>query len=218
MLAALDELSRDLESAVRALKLGPSSSAEATLNQHLASAPTAPAIDRFDGVLFDALDAASLEESSRARAGERVAIASALFGLVGALDPIPAYRLSADSRLPGAPLRRRWGGAISTALDARPDLVIDLRSEAYRALGPLAPGPARVDVRVVAVGPDGAVRALNHFNKAAKGAFTRRVLESPVAPSSRADLLDWARDAGISLRPGVGEVLDLVADEALLGH
>ena len=60
-----------------------------------------PAIDRYTGVLFDALDAPSLDADAREFARETVVVHSALFGLVGALDEIPAYRLSHDSRLPG---------------------------------------------------------------------------------------------------------------------
>ncbi|MFZ8521077.1 peroxide stress protein YaaA, partial [Staphylococcus aureus] len=73
-----------------------------------------------------------------------VLVHSAPFGPVGALDGIPAYRLAASTSLPGLPsLRKIWADAVTAAIrDARPDLVLDLRSEAYAALGPV---PADVD-------------------------------------------------------------------------
>ena len=44
-----------------------------------------------------------MTRGQRARAGRRLAVGSALFGLVHGEDPIPAYRLSAGSALPGLP-------------------------------------------------------------------------------------------------------------------
>ena len=60
------------------------------------------AIDRYTGVLYDALDAASLDASARRWLGRHVLIHSAPLGPVGALDRIPAYRLGAAASLPGS--------------------------------------------------------------------------------------------------------------------
>lgn len=201
-LDALVRLSDDVEAAMAALRLGPKLRVEAERNRELLHAPTAPALDRFDGVLYDALDAAMLSVEARSAAGDRVAIASALFGLLGALDPIPAYRLSADSRLPGVRLRALWREPIAQVLAARTGLLLDLRSEAYAALGPI---PERDDARYLRVVTDdgaGQRRALNHFNKAGKGALVRALLESGAAPASVDELLAWGRSAGVRLEPG----------------
>src|SRR4030095_5058044 len=92
-------LAGDHDAAMRALKLGPRQAPEVERNRRLRDSPTMPAIDRYTGVLFDALDASSLSNAARSFAGDTVLVHSALFGLVGALDPIPAYRLSHDSRV-----------------------------------------------------------------------------------------------------------------------
>ena len=76
-----------------------------------------PAIALYTGVLYDAFDAASLSAAEAERAHEVVAVHSALFGLVAAGDPIPAYRLSFDSRLPGTTLKRAWAAPVTTALE-----------------------------------------------------------------------------------------------------
>ncbi|GAB3408306.1 peroxide stress protein YaaA [Schumannella luteola] len=212
-LAAVAELSRDLPAAARALKLGPKSAADAALNVDLADAPTMPAIDRFDGVLYESLDAASLAAPARAWLGRSVVVSSALLGLVGALDPVPAYRLSADSRLPGLSLGRHWRAAQTELLAGVDGVVLDLRSEAYAGLGP---APVRADsayLRVVTEGADGRARALNHFNKAAKGRLTRALAESEVAPASLDELLAWAESAGFVLRRGAVGELDLVVEQ-----
>ena len=185
--------------ALRALKLSARQVGEVERNRRLRSAGTMPAIDRYTGVLFDALDAAGLTETSRAFAGSTVMVHSALFGLIGALDPIPAYRLSHDSRVPGDGLRSLWRMPLATRLEARTGLILDLRSEGYAALGPAPARGGSVFVRIVAQGPDGRRRALGHFNKHAKGAFTRALLVDRPSLETVDDLIAWAREAGFSL-------------------
>jgi len=210
------ELAADPATATRALKLGPRQATEIERNLRLLDAPTMPALDRYAGVLFDALDAGTLDAAARSFAAETVMVHSALFGLVGALDPIPAYRLSHDSRVPGIGLRRYWRDALAKRLAARSGLIVDLRSEGYADLGP---APARDDsvfVRVVSVGADGRRRALNHFNKQAKGRFTRIMLESRPRLTSVGDLVDWGAQQGFTLdvRAGTATVpleVELVA-------
>ncbi len=201
---ALIALSSDEEVAARVLKLSAKRRHEIADNAALRTAPTMPAVDRYTGVLFDALDAGSLAREARAWLRGHVLIQSAPFGPVGALDGIPAYRLAAGVSLPGVPaLRRVWADAVRDALAAsRPSFVLDLRSEAYAALGPLPPGIASSYVRVVSEGEGGAVRALNHFNKHAKGAFVRDLAQQRPRVSGVADLRAWASSAGWTLRDG----------------
>jgi cytoplasmic iron level regulating protein YaaA (DUF328/UPF0246 family) len=191
-------LAADPEAMMRALKLGPRLAGEVDRNAQLRSAPTMPAIDRYTGVLYDALEAPSLDADARAFAASTVAVHSALFGLVGALDAIPAYRLSHDSRLPGERLKARWRRPVGDVLDAREGLVIDLRSEGYADLGPAPRRPDSVFVRVVADDGSGR-RALNHFNKRAKGLFTRALVEQRPTLETAGDLLAWAASAGFEL-------------------
>ncbi|QAY74461.1 peroxide stress protein YaaA [Agromyces protaetiae] len=196
---AVTELAGDPDAMMRALKLGPRQAVEVTRNAALAVSPTMPAIDRYTGVLYDALDAPTLDDSALAYAGEHVFVHSALFGLVGALDPIPAYRLSHDSRLPGRRLRDEWRAPIASTLAAHDGVIVDLRSEGYVGLGPATSREGSHFVRVVAEDESGRKRALNHFNKRAKGLFTRALLEQRPAIESIDDLLSWAASAGIGL-------------------
>lgn len=206
-------LSADEDASARVLKLSARRLHEIADNAALRSAATLPAVDRYTGVLFDALDAGTLDASARAWLGSHVLIHSAPFGPVGALDGIPVYRLAASTSLPGLPSPRRiWADAVTTAMGrARPDFVVDLRSEAYAALGPV---PADVDgvyVRVVSESSDGTVRALNHFNKKAKGHLARALASTDAQIGSRGALVEWARSQGIVMRDrGVGEVELLV--------
>jgi cytoplasmic iron level regulating protein YaaA (DUF328/UPF0246 family) len=209
ILAALRALSRNLSAAAGMLRLGPSSASEAARNRVITTSPTMAAIDRYDGVLFEELDAGSLPVAARRFAGEHLAIGSALFGLTGALDEIPAYRLSHDSRLPGTTLRKAWA-PVADVLAAHTGLIVDLRSEGYAALLPIPRRDDAVYVRVVAEGDDGRRRALNHFNKKGKGAFARRLLLAGIDHPDVEALLAWAATHGIRLERGAPGELDLV--------
>jgi cytoplasmic iron level regulating protein YaaA (DUF328/UPF0246 family) len=207
---AVRTLARDPAAAAVALKLGATQAGEVAANRAIRRSPVMPALDRYDGVLYEALDAATLTPDERAFAGRHVAIASAAFGLTLALDPIPAYRLSHDSRLPGLPLGRLWREPLTALLAQTPGPLVDLRSEGYAALGPLPSRPDAVFVRVVSEDAAGRKRALNHFNKAGKGSFTRAVLRAGVALPDVDALVTWAAGAGFRLEPGAPGELDLV--------
>ncbi|MGH1548144.1 YaaA family protein [Leifsonia poae] len=214
VVGALVELSADREASVKALKLGPKQAGEVERNRSLPTAPTMRALERYTGVLYDALEASSLSDAEWQAAAESVAVQSALFGLVGAADPIPAYRLSFDSKLStkrgAASLKKRWAAAGAAALAERDDLLLDLRSEGYAALAPLPDREGAHYVRVLARGDDGQVRALNHFNKQAKGLLTRAIVEAGASFGSTDHLLEWAEEEGYELRPAADGSRDLL--------
>ncbi|GEC75247.1 YaaA family protein [Microbacterium maritypicum] len=212
VLEALIDLAADEEAARRVLKLSEGQRGDIAHNRALRSSPTMPAIDRYTGVLFDALDARSLSAASRRWLGEHVWIHSAPLGPVGALDALPTYRLAAGTSLPGLPaLRRHWAEATSAAIaEADPSFVLDLRSEAYVALGPVPGSVASAYVRVVTAHG----RALNHFNKKSKGLLVRAIAEDRPRVSSLRGLRAWAQKRGIVFRDGAQPgILELVVEE-----
>lgn len=213
VLGALEELSADAATAARVLKLSPRQLGEIDDNARVRTAPAMPAVDRYTGVLYDALDAASLDSSARAWLGRNVLIHSAPLGPVWALDRIPAYRLGAGTSLPGVgSLRRLWAAPTEAALGSlRARFVLDLRSEAYVALGPVPSSVSSAYVRVVAEGDGGAVRALNHFNKHAKGALVRRLAIERPRIGSREAFMRWADAAALRVRDGAAGELELFA-------
>jgi cytoplasmic iron level regulating protein YaaA (DUF328/UPF0246 family) len=213
VLAALEELSTDAETAARILKLGATQLGDIDDNARVRTSAVMPAVDRYTGVLYDALGAASLDSAARTWLGHHVLIHSAPLGPVGALDRIPTYRLGAAASLPGVPpLRRLWSATVSAALEASaPRFVLDLRSEAYVGLGPVPASIPSAYVRIVSEGPDGAVRALNHFNKQAKGALVRRLAVERPRVSSRAGFVRWADAAGLRVRESSSGEIELFA-------
>ncbi|MGM7666179.1 YaaA family protein [Microbacterium sp. A93] len=197
---ALIALAQDPVEARRVLKLSDRQLGDIEHNAALRSAPTMPAIDRYTGVLYDALDATALDAKARRWLGQHVWIHSAPFGPIGALDRIPAYRLAAGTSLPGVPpLRRHWADATSAAMaQEETSFILDLRSEAYVALGPLPASLPSAYVRVVTEHG----RALNHFNKKAKGELVRALSEDRPRVRGFSSLQEWAATRGIIIRSG----------------
>lgn len=206
--AALRRLSRSVGASMQALNLGPTQRFEIDRNRELTASATMPALERYTGVLYDGLEAQTLSATERAFAEQHLVIHSALFGLLRASDPIPAYRLSHDSKLPALSLRRHWRAAVTAAIAAQPGLVLDLRSESYVSLGPASNGAHYV--RVVSEDDRGRRIALSHFNKKGKGEFARAVIAAGIDHDTVDSLLDWAAGSGIRLERGAEGQLDLV--------
>jgi hypothetical protein len=183
-----------LRDAPAVLKLGARNAHEARWNRELTTGPALPAVERYTGVLYDGLGAATLAPEARGWVDEHVVIASALFGLVRAADPIPLYRLSGSTTLPDLSLKAHWRDAVAAAIRSTGEWVLDARSEAYVALGAAPTGSAFLHVET----SDG--RALNHFNKHAKGELVRALAERGAEASSRAELLAWADANGVRLQ------------------
>lgn len=200
--AELQSLSVD--EAMKVLKLSEKLRGEAESNQGLFTTPTMPAVLRYTGVLFDALDAPTLPT------WDRLAIGDALFGILRASDPIPHYRLSGGTKLNGRTMKSHWGKQITQALEEVDELIVDLRSGTYQQLGRVKDAVA---VRVESVQEDGSRKVVSHFNKHYKGLLARELALSPADAYSAADVAAIARAAGMTVeepRPGSCELTLLV--------
>jgi cytoplasmic iron level regulating protein YaaA (DUF328/UPF0246 family) len=165
----------------------------------LATAPTARADAVYSGVLYDALDPASLTPAARRRATSWLAVTSGLFGLLRPSDRIPAYRLSPQVSLPGVgTVARHWGACLTPAVEEARGrgLVIDLRSGAYVPFW----RPGRDETGVVSLRVlhevGGRRSVVSHFNKATKGRLVRSLLEDGTPAGSVARLVEQLRDLG----------------------
>ena len=154
-------------------------------NLEVQTSPIMPAIDRYSGTLYDALHGRGLKgtptefntltPSERERAKESVFIQSALFGLIPATNLIPNYRFSAGTKIPGFDLKKHWSEAhniIWKRLEGQQ--IIDLRSKAYSELAPIPESFTYLTVEVFDINSG---KAMNHFNKKAKGQFVRAYLQ-----------------------------------------
>ena len=169
------------------------------LDPNLQSAPTMPAIDRYTGTLYAAIHGRGLKGTltehnqltltERERAKESLFIQSALFGLIPASNLIPFYKFSPSSKLEGLDLKKHWRDAhavIWKRLEGQP--IIDLRSNQYAELAPI---PEDFDALTVEVFDIESGKAMNHFNKKAKGQFVRAYLQGAET------IKDMAKAAGL---------------------
>lgn len=191
------------EAAARAaLGLTEGQRGELRRNARLREAATAPAGRIYTGVLYEALDLATLPPAAERLARRSVLISSGLWGAVRLTDRIPPYRCPIGARLPGvgalsAHWRRALGAELAAAAGAGP--VLDLRSGAYAATwaprGELAARTVTVRVlheRTVDGVPTRAV--VSHFNKATKGRLVRDLLTAGARPRTADGLVAALRD------------------------
>lgn len=213
LLAALVALSANPEQAMKALKLGPKGGFEVDRNRDVWSTPVMPALERYTGVVYDTLGIQVWSADDWAYATRHVGVFSALFGLLGARDPIPAYRLSCDSRLDIGGLPALYGPYQEALWNGVSDFVLDLRSGGYRALAPLLPGSG-VFVALVQPGPLGGRKALGHQNKPVKGRLVADLVRTRANISSLAELAAWGVGQGwtFDLQSNREGVIDLVVE------
>ena len=215
-IAALAELSA-LPEAAKKLKVPARNLNDLVENQQLAQKPLLlPAIDRFDGVLFDALHDRGLKGSATefnqldlSRLGpNEVYLHTAIFGLIDLFDEIPNFRFTAGTALPGfsqLDWRSEHDPVWQSIAAAGHDLIVDGRSNSYAKLAPVSQDVESLFLNVVSEDPSGVRRALNHFNKKAKGQFARAWLLYPAKLEDRKQLIEIASLAGLKaeLTPGV---------------
>ncbi|MFI7007152.1 peroxide stress protein YaaA [Streptomyces sp. NPDC050145] len=223
--AVLDELvelcAADEEKAREVLGLSEGLRGEIAKNVELRTAGARPAGEIYTGVLYDALDLASLDAAAKKRAARSLLVFSGLWGAVRVTDRIPSYRCSMGVKLPGlGALGAHWRTPMAEVMPeaAGAGLVLDLRSAAYASAwkpkGELAGRTATVRVLHAPTR-----KVVSHFNKATKGRIVRSLLTSGVAPAGPAELVDVLREQGYVVeveepaKAGRPWSLDVLVDE-----
>ncbi|HET7327510.1 MAG TPA: peroxide stress protein YaaA [Nocardioidaceae bacterium] len=211
--ALVDLCTADPGKAADVLALGATQSAQIERNQVLREAPTATAARVYTGVLYAALDPASIAGPAKRRLNRWVLVQSALFGLVGMADRIPAYRLSGDTVLPGiGGVAAHWRGPMSGTIPALAGkgLVVDLRSTAYASFWK---GDGRtVSIRVLHE-VAGTRKVVSHFNKATKGRIVRALVEDGGAPRTPSELTEHLAGLGWHAELAGPRQIDVVVTE-----
>jgi cytoplasmic iron level regulating protein YaaA (DUF328/UPF0246 family) len=222
LLEALVDLCRDdADKAAEVLGLGPAQRDLVQRNAELDTAPTARADAIYTGVLYDALDVATLSPAARRRATSRLAVTSSLFGIVRPGDRIPAYRLSGDAVVPGVgSVAGAWREVLGEAITdgMRNGLLVDLRSSTYAAFWRPTKDVSRRVATVRVLHESGGRRTVvSHFNKATKGRIVRALLEDGADPRTPKALADTLTRLGWTVELGEptpkGTQLDVVVSE-----
>jgi cytoplasmic iron level regulating protein YaaA (DUF328/UPF0246 family) len=167
------------KTALSTLGLTPGLASELESNLTLLKSPTSPAIEIYDGVLYQSLGYSTLSASARANTEQTIVIASSLFGFLSPQDCIPHYRLSGDVNLPKlGTVSNFWRARIAMNVFGD-ELVIDMRSGTYEKFWRPAPDANFANIKVMQVDScKGQKIAVSHFNKATKGEITKALLTS----------------------------------------
>ncbi|GAA2633478.1 peroxide stress protein YaaA [Paractinoplanes durhamensis] len=213
---------RSVADSLRVLGLSEGQKDEIFRNAGLADAPAAPAVEVYTGVLYEALEAATLPPAAPQWLNESALVFSGLWGAVRLGDRIPAYRCSVGVTLPAVGgLTAYWKKHLKPALDpaAADGPVLDLRSGAYGAMWSPTGQAATVRVlheRLVGGVPKRAV--VSHFNKATKGRIVRALATAGAEPASIDDVVATLRDLKYTIEEspvaaGKPRQLDVVVSE-----
>jgi len=138
-----------------------------------------PAINVYTGVLYQALDWASLSAAARKRAASAVVIISAKYGALRPDQLIESYKEKIDNKAMREP--------VAQVLDAiKTDLIVDCRSSTYKTVWH-SPIDKTVEVRVSTV-VNGVRTVVTHMSKKTRGEITRWLLQSRSVPKTPEDL------------------------------
>ena len=210
--------------AAEALGLSPGLADEVSRNVHLRTTPARRAIDVYTGVLYAALDHATLSPAGRRRANRWVRVQSALWGPVSPTDLIAPYRLPMTASLPElGPVAARWRAVLGPVMSALAGdgLVVDGRSSAYASVWRPSGTAARsyVTVRVFSE-VEGRRTVVSHAAKHTRGLVTRWLCEAdrtPRTPAGVAALVAEHRACELVRDPRGGWFLDVLTPAAVSG-
>lgn len=133
----------------------------------------------YRGVLYNALDYASLSTAAQVRANDSILIISAAFGAIRLTDAIPYYKFKIDAAT--------WKKPLSIALAGVDDeLVVDCRSSSYSTVwtpNPLNTVGIRVFKKVA-----GQLKVITHMSKLTRGEVTRYLVSQAKNPQTPQEL------------------------------
>ncbi|MCA9497407.1 MAG: peroxide stress protein YaaA [Nanoarchaeota archaeon] len=97
---------------------------------------TMPAIERYDGLMFKAIDYSKLNEKSKVRFDESVVFVDGFFGLLKAQDLIPEYKLKISSKFLDINISNFWKERLAGYFNAlfREKIIIDLLPESHKKI------------------------------------------------------------------------------------
>jgi len=184
-------------------------------NAELDTAPTLPAIERYTGVMYDAIDHQSLDSDAQEVFGNSVIIMSGLFGMVRPYDMIPAYKLKMGGKLlRGKTCSAVWKRAITKTLaeSAEDSVIWDLLPIEHSAAwdSSRVPYKTRFTVKFLERNAAGEMRTINHWSKLLKGALIRHLVSNADAAGSA--------DSALDLLPGFSHPEGYVFDPGLTSN
>ncbi len=143
--------------------------------QDLYAQPTMKAIQRYNGVAFDALDYNTLTKKEQEYIDASVILFSNLFGVLSSTDYIPNYKYKQGAKLPNIEVERYYNQNISTFLDDNlGEEIIDLRAGFYEKFYK----PKKAQILTFKFLKDGKV--VSHWAKFYRGKLLRAIAQNNI--------------------------------------
>ncbi|CAB4700711.1 unannotated protein [freshwater metagenome] len=139
------------------------------------AAQPGPAISVYTGVLYAGLGWATLSKPAQALGAKSIAIISAKYGVLRALDVIAPYKEKINTAL------MREG--VSAQLSAmKSDVIIDCRSSTYMGVW-TPPYESCIEIKIF-THKDGVKKVITHMSKKTRGEVVRLLLQSKNIPTT----------------------------------
>lgn len=139
------------------------------------------AINVYTGVLYAALNWASLTKAAQKKGEKSLVIISAKYGAIGPLEKIKSYKATIKNS--------KLKDQVAAVLDPRKDeLIIDCRSSTYQGVWS-APYKNCIEIRVFQ-NVNGTKRVVTHMSKKTRGEVARLILANKSIPKSPRDVRD----------------------------
>lgn len=187
------------------------------VNLEIASAPTRPAIERYTGDMYEAIDPGSLSPNGVQMFKKVGLIVSGLLGLVTPGDMIPDYKLKISAQLPDVgPLTRYWKGELAHLWirELKGRGVLDLLPEEHsKTIAPPSGAVSWIQVKFGKVSGKGSkakFSAITHESKILRGQLVRSVLES-----GKYEPKNWSRKSPV---PGFKVSKELSSYDGISGE
>jgi len=134
------------------------------------TAPTLPALERYDGVAYEYLDYDSLDAAAQAYLRTNLIIFSNLFGPLRGGDRIPNYKVKQGNAVGGIAPDRFYKDTFNTALDTMtaPGEILDLRAGYYDKF--FTPSQPVTTMKFIKDG-----KVVSHWAKAYRGIVLRHL-------------------------------------------
>lgn len=191
----LIEISKTPE-AKQNLHLGKNSNQEIKRNINLHKEPINQAIKIYTGVLYEALNYASFNETNKQKAEQSILIFSALWGIIKISDKIPAYRLNTKTKLhPKQTINSIWKEALQDTLNqiCKEKIILDCRSTPYKNFWK-PPNKKLVTTKIVQKIAD-KEKTISHMAKKTRGKLANHLLtRKQGTPTTLTQLLEASQE------------------------
>jgi hypothetical protein len=139
--------------------------------------PTLPAIERYTGVMFKAMNYQNLSDIEKERANQSILFISGLFGLLKPQDYIPEYKLKISSKIKDLSITQFWKERLRgiLELEIKDKLILDLLPQTHQKV--LEYNSLDTIKIQFAKKENGKLKQEGHFSKELKGEFIKYILK-----------------------------------------